>query len=71
MNTNNYNETLKDEYRTSVLAFFNTVEEQREDCELSARMIFEMARYWTLTKNSEWFVTSKNTSKRTRHEFFI
>lgn len=51
MNTNNYNETLKDEYRTSVLAFFNTVEEQREDRELSARMLFEMARYWTLTKN--------------------
>ncbi|SON51473.1 hypothetical protein [Vibrio tapetis] len=26
MNTNNYNETLKDEYRTLVVAFFNTVE---------------------------------------------
>ena len=99
MNTNNYNETLKDEYRTLVVAFFNTVEEQREDRELSARMLFEMAksksltdketmsadwlrnrvyqpqkykhlpqwiaksayyclmaRNWTPTKNSEWFV---------------
>ncbi len=45
----NYRERLKDEYRTLVVAFFNAVEKNKEDRELSAGLLFDKAKQHQLT----------------------
>ncbi|KAB0478819.1 hypothetical protein F7Q91_15715 [Vibrio chagasii] len=49
MKIDNYNERLKGEYRTLVVAFLNAVEKSREDREKSAAMLFDMAKKFQLT----------------------
>ena len=52
MNTD-YNEQLKKEHRTLVVAFFNAVEKKADDRELSAKMLFDMAKEKGLTDKTE------------------
>jgi hypothetical protein len=49
MSTTDYNEQLKKEHRTLVVAFFNAIEKKQSDRELSARLLFDMAKAKGLT----------------------
>jgi len=50
MKIDNYNERLKDEYRTLVVAFLNAAEKSREDRDRSAALLFDMAKKHELTE---------------------
>ncbi|KEY91497.1 hypothetical protein CF67_15013 (plasmid) [Candidatus Photodesmus blepharus] len=66
-----YNERLRKEFRTLVIAFFNAVEKSKEDYELSTHLLHEMALKKGLTEKqemtSDWLKNRVYQHKKYKH----